>query len=54
MNSEKWKQGLYILNAAIQEINDNKIKENEDIIDDYEVAMIKWDTTENDMHKPFV
>ena len=27
----------------------------EDLIDDdYEVAMIKWDTTENDMSKPFV
>ena len=49
-----WKQGHCILNAAIQGIDDYKIKENEDIIDDYEVAMIKWDTTENDMHKPFV
>ena len=34
-------------------INDNKIKENEDIIDDYKKAMIKWAITENDMHIPF-
>ena len=53
MNLEEWKKGLYILNAAIQEINDNKLKENEDIIDDYEKAMIKQATTENDMHIPF-
>ena len=54
MNLEEWKKGLYILNAAIQEINDNKIKENDDIIDDYMKAMSKWNLTENDMHKYFV
>ena len=54
MNLKEWKEGEYILKAAIKEINDIKIKEEELIDDDYKDAMIKWDTTENDMSKPFV
>ena len=51
MNTEEWNLALYILNAVKQEIIDIKIKENQDIIDDYKVAMIKLDTTENEMQK---
>ena len=54
MNLKEWKEGEYILKAAINEINDIKIKEEELIDDDYKDAKAKWDATENDMSKPFV
>ena len=50
ISASNYETGVLILGEDLNDV----IKENEDIIDDYEVAMIKWDTTENDMHKPFV